>query len=81
MALKLINATEARSGNIVMINEEPSIVKSVDISKTGKHGASKVRMEAVGIFDGKKKVIVVPGHERMEVPIVKKIRCQVLSLH
>lgn len=80
MVLKLINATEAKSGVTIMIEGNACTVKSQDISKTGKHGASKVRLEAVGIIDGKKRVIVVPGHERFEVPMIKKSKGQVLSL-
>jgi translation initiation factor 5A len=54
-------------------------VKSIDISKTGKHGHAKCRIEAVGIINGNKKVFVVPGHDRLEVPSVEKRKGQVLS--
>ncbi len=80
MAYKLINATEARSGTAIIIDGEPCIVKSIDISKTGKHGASKVRIEAIGVFDDKKRVIARPGHERFEVPMIDKRKAQVLSI-
>ena len=80
MVLKLINATEAKPGVSIMIEGQACTVKSQDISKTGKHGASKCRIEAVGIIDDKKRVIVVPGHERFEVPMIKKLRGQVLSI-
>ncbi|MEM4230269.1 MAG: translation initiation factor IF-5A [Candidatus Pacearchaeota archaeon] len=80
MVLKLINATEAKPGVSIMIEGEPCTVKSQDISKTGKHGASKCRIEAIGILDEKKRVIVVPGHERFEVPMIKKSKGQVLSV-
>ena len=52
----------------------------MDISKTGKHGHAKCRIEAIGIIAGQKKVFVVPGHERFEVPMVDKRRGQVLSV-
>ena len=81
MTFKLINATELRNGTAVIIQGVPCIVKNLDISKTGKHGHAKVRLEAVGIFDNKKKVIVVPGHERLEVPLIKKLKGQVLNMH
>jgi translation elongation factor IF5A len=80
MVLKIINATEAKSGTVILIDGGPYTVRSNDISKTGKHGHSKCRMEAVHIFEGKKKVIVVPGHERFDVPNVEKKRVQVLSI-
>ncbi len=79
MTFKLINATDAKPGTSIIIEGEPCTVKSLDISKTGKHGASKARIEAIGIFDNKKRVIAVPGHERFEVPLINKLRGQVLS--
>lgn len=80
MTFKLINATEAKVGSVVVMGDEPCIVKSMDISKTGKHGHAKVRMEAVGIFDNKKRVTVIPGAERLEVPLIAKLKGQVLSI-
>jgi translation initiation factor 5A len=80
MVLKIINATEAKPGTVIMIDGDACTVRSNDISKTGKHGHSKCRMEAIGIFSGKKKVIVVPGHERFDVPNVEKKRAQVLNV-
>ncbi len=80
MVLKLIDATQAKAGTTILIEGEPYTVKSNDISKTGKHGASKCRIEAVGIFNEKKKVIAVNGGERFEVPLVEKHRAQVLSV-
>ena len=81
MGLKLINATEARSGVTILVDGEAATVRSNDISKTGKHGASKCRIEAKEIFTGKKKVIAVPGHERFEVPMIIKKKAQVLSIN
>ena len=79
MVLKIINATEARVGTNIIVAGMPCVVKNIDISKTGKHGHAKCRIEAVGIITGQKKVFVVPGHERMEVPLVNKRKAQVLS--
>jgi len=80
MALRLINAHGASPGTTLMVDGEAYTVKSNDISKTGKHGASKCRIEAVGVFSGKKKIIAVPGHERFDVPMVEKRKAQVLSI-
>jgi len=79
MVAKIINATEARVGTNIIVNGKSCTVKKIDISKTGKHGHAKARIEAVGMFDGNKKVFVVPGHERFEVPLVDKRKGQVLS--
>jgi len=80
MVLKIIDATEAKVGTNVLVDGEPCTVKKMDISKTGKHGHAKCRIEAVGIISGNKKVFVVPGHERIEVPMVDKRKGQVLSV-
>lgn len=81
MVLKIINATEAKVGTNILIDKEPYMVKKIDISKTGKHGHSKARIEATGVLDSnKKKVLVAPGHERFEVPLIEKRKAQVLSV-
>ena len=80
MAFKIVNATEAKIGTTIMIDGEPCTVKSFDVSKTGKHGHAKVRLEAVGIFDGKKRVLARPGHERFDVPMINKKKAQILSV-
>ena len=79
MVLKIIDATEVKVGTNIIVDGTPCTVKSVDISKTGKHGHAKCRIEAVGIISGTKKVFVVPGHERLEVPNVDKRKAQILS--
>ena len=80
MVFKLINATEIKVGTNILIDDIACTVKSIDISKTGKHGHSKCRIEAVGIITDNKKVIVVPGHERFEVPLIEKKKAQVLAV-
>ncbi len=79
MVLKIINATEAKVGTNIIVDGTSCVVKGIDISKTGKHGHAKCRIEAVGIIGGSKKVFVVPGHDRLEVPLVEKRKAQVLS--
>ena len=81
MALKLITATQAKPGTTVLWEGVPCTVKSLDLSKTGKHGSMKCRMEVVGIFDGKKRIGVLPGDEKMDVPLVEKKRAQVLTVN
>jgi len=80
MAYKLINATQAKPGTAIMIEGNPCVVRSNDISKSGKHGASKCRIEAIGVIDDKKRVIAVPGSERFEVPMINKNKGQILSV-
>ena len=80
MVLKLIHASEARSGSIILVDGVACTVRSNDISKTGKHGHAKCRIEAIGLIDGKKKVFVAGGHDRLEVPLINKNKAQVLSV-
>jgi len=80
MVLKIINATEVRVGTNIMIDGNPFTVRKVDISKTGKHGHSKARIEANGILTSGKKVFVIPGHDKLDVPHVDKRKGQVLTI-
>jgi len=49
MTLKLITAHEVKPGTTFLIDGHACIARGNDISKTGKHGASKCRIEAIGI--------------------------------
>lgn len=80
MVLKIINATEVKVGTNIIVDGEPCTVKKIDISKTGKHGHAKCRIECIGIISNNKKVFVIPGHDRIEVPLVEKRKGQVLSI-
>ena len=80
MVLKISNATEVRTGTNIILDGQPYTVKKIDISKTGKHGHAKCRIESIGIISGQKKIMVMPGHERLEVPLIDKRKGQVLSV-
>jgi translation initiation factor 5A len=80
MAFKLIDANEAKPGVAITVDGVVCITKSNDISKTGKHGHMKCRIEAISVSDGKKKVFVIGGHERLECPMIEKNRAQILSV-
>jgi translation initiation factor 5A len=70
-----------KKGNYVIIESIACIVKDTQTSRPGKHGHAKVRLEAVGMIDGRKKIIVAPSHDNIEVPIVIKKTAQVLSIN
>jgi len=80
MVLKIIEASQLKLNSFIFIEGEAYSVRSMDISKTGKHGHAKVRMEAIGVISQRKKCLVVPGHERFEVPLIEKKKAQVLSV-
>src|SRR3989338_8554003 len=80
MVLRLINATGAKPGTTILVDGDACTVRSNDVSKTGKHGASKCRIEAISVFSGKKKIVAVPGDTRFDVPNIDKRKAQVLTV-
>jgi len=79
--IKIIDATQAKDGRYVIFDGQACIVKSLEISKPGKHGHAKCRIEAITIKDGKKIVKILPGHDKVESPVIEKKNAQVLSVH
>jgi translation initiation factor 5A len=67
-------------GSYVVVDGAACRVTGTSTSRPGKHGHAKVRLEAVGLIDGKKRVIVAPGHDHIDVPIIGKKVAQVLSI-
>lgn len=67
-------------GHSIVIDGEPCRIVELEKSKPGKHGAAKVRLVAIGIFDGVKRTMVGPADTRVEVPIVEKRTGQVVSV-
>jgi translation elongation factor IF5A len=80
VVLRLTDAHGAKPGTTILIEGETYTVRSNDISKSGKHGASKCRIEAINIITGNKKVLACPGAERFEVPMIEKKKAQVLGV-
>lgn len=81
MVLKLLDATECKPGTTILIDGNACSVTFNDTSKTGKHGASKCRIEAREITTGKKKIVAVPGSDRFEVPLIEKKKAQVITVN
>ena len=77
---KFTNAGGLKPGSYVLIDEEPCQVKSVEKSKPGKHGASKVRVTAIGIFRDTKKNLLKPTDASVEVPTILKGMAQVVAV-
>ena len=81
MDTKTIAANNVQKGTSIILDGAACKVVDVEISKPGKHGHSKVRISAVGLVDDKKRIVVMPGHDNIEVPIIEKKTAQVLSVH
>lgn len=80
MASTSTEAGKLKPGSYVVIDGEPCRVSNMTKSKPGKHGATKARVEAVGIFDNKKREMLKPASATVEVPIIEKKKAQVLSV-
>jgi translation initiation factor 5A len=72
---------ELKVNRYVVIDEEPCKIVSIQMSKPGKHGEAKARLEAIGIFDGQKRSIVHPVTHKVRVPMIDKRKAQILSIH
>ncbi|MBS3155002.1 translation initiation factor IF-5A [Candidatus Woesearchaeota archaeon] len=78
--VKQVEPNSLRVGNYILIDGVACIVKKLDKSAPGKHGHAKFRIEASGIINNEKKIVVMSAHERVEVPIIEKKSAQVLSI-
>lgn len=67
-------------GSYVVLEGAACRVSDTQTSRPGKHGHAKVRLTAVGLIDGKKRIVVMPGHDNIDAPIVEKKTAQVLSV-
>jgi len=77
---KPVSIGTLQKGNYIVIDGVACRVVDTQTSRPGKHGHAKVRLTGVGLIDDKKRVIVVPGHDHIEVPIIDKMNAQVLSI-
>lgn len=77
---KLSSVGSLQKGNYVIIDGVACKVVDTQTSRPGKHGHAKVRIVAVGLIDSKKRDLVMPGHDNIEVPIIEKKTAQVLSI-
>ncbi len=81
MTTKTVGANSLKEGSYLVIDGSPCKVSSIQTSRPGKHGHAKMRIEGVGIVDERKRVIVLPAHDNVDVPMIEKKNAQVLSLN
>lgn len=81
MATKTVGGNELKVGSYIIIEGAACKIVNIDISRPGKHGHAKMRIEGIGIIDGKRRIIVMPAHDNIEAPIIEKKTAQVLSVH
>lgn len=80
MTTKQVSASELKAGSYIVMEGAACRVTSIQVSRPGKHGHAKSRIEGIGIIDNRKRVIVLPSHDNVEVPIIEKKTAQVLSI-
>ncbi len=71
---------DIKEGKYLLIDEEPCVVVSTAHSKPGKHGAAKLRVEAIGLFDGVKRSVVQPVDAKIYIPVVERKGVQILNI-
>ena len=76
---KPVDVGGLKVGTYVVVDGEPCRIVDLAKSKPGKHGSSKARVVAIGVFDGAKRTFVKPVDAQAEVPIIDKRSGQVLS--
>lgn len=81
MSTKTVGGNELKVGSYIIMEGAASKIVNIDISRPGKHGHAKMRIEGMGVIDGKRRLIVMPAHDNIEVPIIEKKTAQVLSVH
>ena len=78
---KVSDVGSIKVGGYIIVDDVACIVKNIQISKPGKHGSTKARVEAIGLIDDQKRIFIKPTSDRIEVPIIEKKNAQVLSIH
>jgi len=69
-----------KPNGFVIIDGAPCRVEKVQISSSGKHGHSKVRLDALGLLDDTRRSMIKPADDMIDVPIVVKKKAQVLAI-
>ncbi len=73
-------AKELKIGKYVLIDDIPCRIVEIESSKPGKHGAAKMRITAIGVFEGQKKTLLTPGDADVDVPIIDRKVVQIMSV-
>ena len=77
MSIRRTEIQKLKSGQYIMVDDEPCIIKSTERSKSGKHGHAKVRVVCVGMFDNNKRSLTIPSGHMTEVPEILKGTAQI----
>lgn len=74
------SASDLKEGKYVLIDDIPCRIVQIEKSKSGKHGAAKMRITAIGIFDAQKKTLLSPGDADVEIPVIERKNGLIMSV-
>jgi len=77
---KFVKISQLKENGYVLIDDIVCRINSIDKSKPGKHGATKARIVATGLFQNTKKGILQPTSADAQVPIIEKGVAQVVAV-
>lgn len=77
MAIKKSEIQKLKVGSYIIEDGEPCLIKSMEKSKSGKHGHAKMRVVCVGLFDGNKRSLTIPSGHMVETPEILKGSAQI----
>ena len=80
MEIRQVEAKHFKKGSYIMMDNVPCVVTGIQISRPGKHGHAKCRIEAVGLSDEKKRVGLYPGDTKIDSPVVDKRTGQIIAV-
>ena len=79
MSVTYVSIGEVKTGNYILIDNEPCRVVEITKAKPGKHGSAKAHVVAIGLFSGNKKTLTAPVDQRVEMPMIDKRVAQVIA--
>jgi len=80
MSFKQAPASTIKKGMTIVFDGKACVVREVSVGKSGKHGHAKARIEAISILDDQKIIKVMPGGDKIDIPLIEKKTAQVLSI-
>ncbi len=62
----MIEIQELKKGDVFILDNETYKINEIEVSKVGKHGRAKVRLEVVNIKTNEEKVMIRVSTEKVE---------------
>jgi translation initiation factor 5A len=77
MSIRRTEIQKLKTGQYMMVDDEPCIIKATERSKSGKHGHAKVRVVCIGVFDNNKRSLTIPSGHMIDIPEIFKGTAQI----